>query len=415
MCQSESLRKMFAVWSLNPAGGVRQLDVRLTSFSLRSLMKDSDCDGLPDFLEARLLEKFRPYFKFSTFAGNDDDHRPADAKWYITNCEIVLDVSGGTHIVTNDVLAVHPEKILQFLVQPPDTDFAPSDILLNPRRTKTHLSVPEELRKVVWAGASWDEVKKKGNVGFYGHVVPVYLPDNLEKQLFKIEYWLFCPYNDANNGGALDHESDWMTVQVIYDPGTAHIPSDKIPAEFFEDNDAVFPSENIYSVIHWAHGAKTEFLVQNATSVFGHTTDSGTKFQGLQSDNLKVMFLKDPEGGAWSHPVVYIQHGNHEFYPTGEVDHNGGSFSFLTSTPPNIGEIEHPVTLETDAAVLILRFNGFWGLYNSTNSPPPGPALHYAWSWLPTIDDPTDPNYRDNRTRLEIARMQVLTGNQYFE
>jgi len=36
---------------------------------------------------------------------------------------------------------------------------------------------------------------------------------------------------------------------------------------------------------------------------------------------------------------------------------------------------------------LIMQFNGYWGTYSRempgifSNNPPPGPALHYEWTW----------------------------------
>ena len=409
MCQLKSLRELFQVWRVVPNSGIRAIHSINEAFSLRDQLMDSDCDGLPDALEAKLLEKFRPYFKFSQDNGNDDDNRPADVVWYIKNCEVLLDASGWTMRLTNNEVAFNPEKIIQIPIPEidPDFDYGPTDILLNPRRTKNHLTVPESMRDQVWGGASWDEILNRGNVGFYGHVVPVYLDDNKEKQYFKIEYWLFCPFNNDHAGGVGNHEADWMTVQLIYDPDGAHLTTDSVPASVLEDNKTVFPLQNIYSVIHYAHGTKREFVMDHATS-YANMNEDGTAYLGLGSHDIQVMFFQDPVSGAWCHPVVYIEYGSHEFWPTqggfeaGAPNHDGNSFSFLTTTPPNIGEVEKPVTKETDAARLILRFNGSWGYYNQVNSPPPGPILHYAWSWFSNINDPADPNYRGNITRIRI-------------
>lgn len=411
MCQIQSLSELFRIWRVNPSSGIRTLNSNNGTFSVRNLLMDSDCDGLPDTLEGKLLEKFRPYFKFSKDKGgsNDDDNRPADVIWYVKNCEVISDASGWTMRLNSNECAFNPEKIIQIPIPEidPNFDYGPTDITLNPRRTKNHLTVPENSRDQVWGGASWDEILTKGNVGFYGHVVPVYLKDNLEKQYFKIEYWLFCPFNNDHAGGGGNHEGDWMTVQLIYDPDAAHLTSDKVPGAILQDNEKVFPSQNIYSVIHYAHGDKTEFVMGQA-SAFENINDNVTTYLGLGTPDIQVMFFQDPETKAWCHPVVYIEYGSHEFWPTKggsklfAPNHDGNSFSFLTTTPPNVGEVETPVKKETDAARLILRFNGSWGKYNIFNSPPSGPVLHYGWSWLPNIDDPGDPNYRGNTTRIHI-------------
>jgi hypothetical protein len=84
----------------------------------------------------------------------------------------------------------------------------------------------------------------------------------------------------------------------------------------------------------------------------------------------------------------------HEFWPspywevTGAQKHGGDdqADSYLAATPPNLGEVEHPLNEEPLAAV-IMRFNGYWGSYSRElpgvfkNNPPPGPALHYNWTW----------------------------------
>ena len=96
--------------------------------------------------------------------------------------------------------------------------------------------------------------------------------------------------------------------------------------------------------------------------------------------------FRDSVIGEFSHPVVYIENGGHEFYPTEDWNfylapsHNGKSHNFLTNTPPNLGEVEATLE-ETAAAGIILKFNGYWGTWSRKNSPPPGPALHKNWTW----------------------------------
>jgi hypothetical protein len=96
--------------------------------------------------------------------------------------------------------------------------------------------------------------------------------------------------------------------------------------------------------------------------------------------------FQDPATNRFAHPVVYIEHGTHELFPSPDwnyyaaPNHNGGSYNFLTNTPPNLGEVEHPLN-EDPAALIILRFNGYWGTYCKANCSPPGPPLHANWAW----------------------------------
>lgn len=110
--------------------------------------------------------------------------------------------------------------------------------------------------------------------------------------------------------------------------------------------------------------------------------------------NHVLRLFRDPVSGEYGHPVVFIEHGGHEFWPspfwsyTGAQKHGGDDIEpFLTSSAPNLGEVEHPLG-ETPAALPILQFNGFWGTYSRglsdlghPNNPPPGPPLHFQWSW----------------------------------
>ena len=108
------------------------------------------------------------------------------------------------------------------------------------------------------------------------------------------------------------------------------------------------------------------------------------------SDNYShntLRLLQDPATKEFSHPFVYIEWGAHEFWPSesgiypGVPTHNGEGYSFLTATPVNIGEVEHPSNPGGNAqaaAAIVTNFNGYWGTYDG---PPPGPPLHYQWTW----------------------------------
>jgi hypothetical protein len=151
-----------------------------------------------------------------------------------------------------------------------------------------------------------------------------------------------------------DHEGDWDTVQLIVAP--AH-PSTGTPA-------------TIRTVLFYAHGKEIEPKARNHV----------------------VRMFKDPVTGAFTHPVVFVEHGGHEFWPSPSMEfegaqrHGGDDIqdSYFTATPPNLGEVEHPLA-EDPAALLVLRFNGLWGIYSRavgfSNNPPPGPPLHFEWTY----------------------------------
>jgi hypothetical protein len=104
--------------------------------------------------------------------------------------------------------------------------------------------------------------------------------------------------------------------------------------------------------------------------------------------------FQDPNTGAFTHPIVYIERGAHEFWPTdlGRVNtiiggqkyhspsHDGDGDSFLTNTPINLGEVEAPMSVQGEAP-LVLRFNGYWGAFSRETDPPFGPPLHGNWTW----------------------------------
>jgi hypothetical protein len=98
--------------------------------------------------------------------------------------------------------------------------------------------------------------------------------------------------------------------------------------------------------------------------------------------NNAVIFCQDPVTGQFTHPVAYIEWGSHEPWPTTSgfypavPNHDGNSYSFLTATPPNVGEVDFPSTVP--GAYEFLRFNGHWG---ALGDGPPGPALHFEWTW----------------------------------
>jgi len=131
-------------------------------------------------------------------------------------------------------------------------------------------------------------------------------------------------------------------------------------------------------------------------AAFQPSTDIASKAGSAIKDNAYLRLFREDENSPFTHPVVYIENGSHEFWPTesGKVGttiatetfftplHNGDDRenSYFTDTPPNLGEVENPLP-ETNAAQVILQYNGYWGCYNLANPPPPGPTLHTEWTY----------------------------------
>lgn len=426
---------------------------------------DGDGDGIRDTVEAYLLERFRPYYKFSKeYVGDDltDEHyNPTDVWWYIQQSELLYSGDEDSRtIISNDVLTADPFAILsatepidRFCSQDLDGIWhCSSDITLNKAKTLYHLNPMAEVHGISGDpgrhGSDWSEVLSKGNVGLYGHVVP-YLQGSGQAPLskcfvynisaakfeykycdrygfpitdpdfpydqgikpdhtyYKIEYWQFFGYNNANQANNLaDHEGDWTTVQLLYDPD--------------KDKEGEFP---IVSVFHYLHGDQIRFDMSSmsdcsscSVNLLSETNYLGEistvkEFRGpnsgksvsfplpaldiqhiIEAVNLSnaqnhiVRFYMDPDSEEYSHPVVYIEYGAHEFWPSEywsfdfAPKHGGDFYSYLTSTPPNLGEVEHPLS-ETEASEIILKYNGKWGAFSYSNDPPEGPPLHDQWTW----------------------------------
>jgi len=372
---------------------------------------DSDQDGIFDFDETELLQKFRPYFRFSRHDGQDEPYLPVDAVWLIQHSNLKPSADEQAEsIFADQVLREQPNRILTAEAWP-----GSSNLTRNPKKTSYALNVENSARHGYLDGEPyppglskegiWNEIIQRGNIGLYGHVVPY-------GKYIKIEYLQLIGYSDAMRPilkRTGDHEGDWMTVQVIYDP------QDKEPLR----------------ILHYAHGKEMSFdfrltenirYLENEAIKEFHGPNYGvsnidiaaeddyerielgnpskTHFHGRKAaQNHIVQMFKDPASGKYLHPVVYIECGSHEFWPSPywnfifwlteteagfeakAPSHDGDSHAYLTRDVPNLGEVEHPADLK---ARIILWYNGRWGAFASyKQDPPPGPALHREWTWPP--------------------------------
>lgn len=355
---------------------------------------DEDNDGIDDRIEARLLEKFRPYYKFTLNRGNDvEEYRPTDALSYIQQSDFY---GNDVKIFDHTDMATGPKRMISFFTSINNS----SDIGSNPQLAKFRLKPVVEGTK---NGAAWDNKNSRGNVGLYGHVVPIRLkqasdydrhaiPSGSDQNgliFYKIEYWQFYGYNEDHAGILGEHEGDWTTVQLIYDPRGGE-NEDSIAYVLYYEHGALEIRFNMFS-----NKYAKPYTMTNSTDQFityqgrnhGKDCAGGPGINSDDCNNNTLIFSKDPISQRFTHPVVYIENGAHEPWPTSSgkfsaaSGHNGDdeSHSYLTTTPPNLGEVDHP-SLDVNGAFEILRYNGRWGK-DGAGGPPQGPILHWEWTW----------------------------------
>lgn len=380
---------------------------------------DNDQDGIDDREEQRLLEKFRPYYKFSKQGklnlpkssinpGFTEEHRPADVLWFIRRSRVIDsdNENNKSSIVPQNTLAGDPSKVL----------FSPSDILTKPYvLTNYHIDPLTDVPLVsgkdpARSGADWNEVMQKRNIGLYGHVVPIKLkrksrPDDgaldydrnrilsnsdVGEIFYKIEYWQFFGYNNCYCPDAYNHEGDWITMQLIYNPHGGTV--DSIETVLYYEHGQLeirfdmakgkgpipVSFSNISNRFIEYHGANYR------KPCFCDTKAIKTDYINQVCSNNTIIFCEDPATHRYTHPVAYIEVGSHEPWPTSDgwftgcPNHDGDDteHSFLTLTPPNLGEIEHPLNYSGNLEVL--HFNGSWGAKNGGAR---GPCAHTQWTW----------------------------------
>jgi hypothetical protein len=365
---------------------------------------DADCDGIPDLLERSLLETYRPYLRFSIDHGNGETFRPADIRFYLNTSDVHSSESQDSNtVISKQALGANPSLLLSI-----SKNGQLSNVINYPQRANFYINTNNNDGR---PGNPWSDVLASRNTGLYGHVTPICLQSSEQYNranvitaancetlnlFYKIEYWQFFAFNSndafANAG---DHEGDWDTVQIIFRP-ISGLP---------------LGQDQISTVLYYAHGKEMAFdkssqigaspPLENGTiqELYGNkindpVPDLNSSGAEAAARNHVLRLFKDPSTGRFTHPVVYVERGGHEFWPSsswgfiGAQKHGGDdtAHSYLTTTPPNLGEVEHPLN-EYPLANEIMRYNGYWGAYSVSISPwinttpPPGPSLHYEWTW----------------------------------
>jgi hypothetical protein len=340
----------------------------------------------PTSSEIALVERFRPYFKTSMNGSYIENYRPASWQWFVDrvsfvsgyksstpsgcagngtaddwpNGQVLLDGASLTAQLYS-VLATYPyadvRKFLPNDVDPPDEGYA---MHLDQSSSRT--------------GEDWDSVVHQRH-GLYAHVELT--PDaNLkpEQWMINIEYTIFWAYNEAL---CSHHNGDITTLVVVYDP-TRDLPV------------RVTYSMHGYALEIFPVGSPEDFTYDllpgrdqagNALSVFAMRVNIPSTLsyqQGGSAHSPGLSFVRlaqDPVSRQYTHPVVYVEQGSHEFWPnetgalTAAPQHNGNGFSFLPDNYPVLD------TSDNSPDHFFLFLNGKFG------SDPHSIMLHRTWFW----------------------------------
>ncbi len=228
---------------------------------------------------------------------------------------------------------------------------------------------------------NWSVIETQAT-GLYGHVAALHENASSPPKLtaYKIEYWQLYAYDAVPgqtdcNKISNSHEGDWVGVELVVEPD----------------------QHTIRRVRHNIHSASVTFdLSQGSPVDIGNSVreyrgkGTGKPYSGYIDLNVKgpagigwaqnnlVRFFCDRDG--CTHPLVYIEHGGHEAWPTEHWNwpvvyaHNGDSpHQYLVATPKNVGEIGHPMPGCLDCK-LVVGYNGHWGACGS--DPPEGPPVN---------------------------------------
>ena len=386
---------------------------------------DIDGDGISDALETKLIERFSPLLRFTIEKdGGSDKYRPMDMIDYVRNSDLV-DHSGSLVLIPNSILAVTPSAAAANNIldtykanqcRPgldPKMQVALQGLMRNHDDNNPDAGTYDQ-------GADWPLVMAQKNIGTYAHVSP-FIPnspsdlashngrmqDNGKPVIpasgyestcgndgcYKIEYYQFFGFNQAwADLGIGNHQADLAMLTEVYD----------------------VKLDQIVAVSHWAHGYEMRYDLLKASSkctpdfdpmigaeqtcrgennqysdfniLYVNLITGAHQSEPQKAQNNQLSFAQDPTTQQYSHPVVFVEAGSHEFWPSSKwsaqyaPSHAGNDpfHHYIAQNIPNLGEIEHPMS---DDAKIITGYNGYWGNWNHDNDVSVGASLHSSWNW----------------------------------
>ena len=173
----------------------------------------------------------------------------------------------------------------------------------------------------------------------HGHVVPVTLilgPDGVlnydryhvlssadqGQVYYKIEYWQFFGYNECYCYlDSKEHEGDWETVQLIYNPR-----EDFIEAVFFYEHGTKEIRYNNRKTVHRVPMTDDANFPENIMEFQGPNNDiyqAGEDSYSFDIVDKAVRFFADPGTGKYEHIVWYLENGSHEPWPVPHYKYPG--------------------------------------------------------------------------------------------
>lgn len=405
-------------------------------------------------LRKQLLSEFSPLLLYSYDHSSDEQYQPIDAIPFVQGSSLYSKIANVSNIPNSTLESATASVVASDTLNPGSskgtgtitTSASTSNLYLEPNDATQH-------------GSGWTSskvgVNAQGmNIGLYGRAVGLDLPNlsttdptlptasllaryncsSLQKcaaHVVKLEYWQLYGYSADYNGNSIteseaNHQGDWCGVQVYVD------------FDWFQSS---HPERAILWVVHYLHGHQIGFNMAMANPAstlvtvparsagdtrptysaqqfrgphYGQSVELSVKTQGswfplggpdmtqqlFQAQNNVLSLAAEvtsKDNTSFRHPVVYVEWGGHEFWPTdawsiyAASKHNGtGQYSYFGDSPVDI--TANPNTSSTPTipsqpdVALVTLFSGFWGAPQSYNGPPQGPPLHCEYYWDPATN-----------------------------
>lgn len=347
--------------------------------------QDTDGDGLQDSFEQQLLNTYRPWLYYD----HDEPVWPCSATWFVQHSRLIDTASSACQEIPQSQLQANPRLVLNA-----------GTWTTTARGSGLKIDIVDGAR----TGQFADNPELSANVPIYGHVVALsdspgssvsYRITNNNVQTFGsgytlVQYWMLFPYNDYHGFDRLehcwcvfgcclndigDHEGDWVWIDILINNATN---TPEFVAYHHHGDRNIWPSVRPWNTVEIGpDGGPVIYLEKGVhecwpTAGEGHGISSplfDLVFQGLGDivsvlDTLRALIAQDPE--------LAIE------------PHQGNGVRYRPSTVINLGEAGRPMQQATQEAQtdcdLVLLFNGEWGDFTGPSpvdegtTNPPGPV-----------------------------------------